>query len=96
MTELLIAIIGLFTTIIGSFITWLVSRRKNNAEVNALELQNAQQVVKLWKDLYDELNKKVIGLEEEIAKLREELENIEKTNQKKCDTCKYKKAYENR
>jgi predicted RNase H-like nuclease (RuvC/YqgF family) len=96
MTELIIAIIGLFTTIIGSFITWLVSRRKNNAEVNALELQNAQQVVNLWKDLYDELNKKVIGLEEEIAKLREELENIEKTSQKKCEACKYKKAYENR
>jgi cell division protein FtsB len=92
MTELIIALIGLLTTV-GA---WLVSGRKNKAETLAVELQNVQQVVKLWKDLTDELTRKVTALEKEIVKLRKELEDIERANQKKCETCKYKKAYENR
>jgi predicted RNase H-like nuclease (RuvC/YqgF family) len=96
MTELVIAFIGFFSTISGSVIVWFVSRRKNKVEVNAMELQNAQQVVKLWKDLYDELNRKVVAMEREIASLRKEMGDIERTSQKKCETCKYKRAYENK
>lgn len=92
MTEIIIALIGLSTTV-GA---WLVSGRRNRAEALALELQNVQRVVKLWRDLTDELTRKVLALEGEIVKLRKELEDIERANQKKCDTCKYKKAYENR
>lgn len=96
MNELAIAFLGLITTIGGSVGTWLISRRKGKEEVKTIELQNAERVINMWRGLYEELHKKVQGLEKEIQELREELASIEKTNQKKCDSCKYKKAYENR
>ena len=55
-TEAIItAIIGVFTTAASSFITWLLSKRKYNAEVDNNVINNLQQSVETYKIIVNDL-----------------------------------------
>lgn len=63
--------VGIITTIISSFVTWLFSRKKYNAEVNHDEILNMKESLEFYKDL-SESNQRTLT---EILNKSEELAN---------------------
>lgn len=63
--------VGLVTTFVSSFITWLFSRKKYNAEVNHDEIANMKESLEFYKDL-SESNQRTLS---EILDKSEELAN---------------------
>lgn len=63
--------VGIITTIISSFVTWLLSRKKYNAEVNHDEILNMKESLEFYKDL-SESNQRTLT---EILNKSEELAN---------------------
>ena len=63
--------VGMITTIASSLITWLLSRKKYNAEVNHDEIINMKESLEFYKDL-SESNQKTLT---EILTRSEELAN---------------------
>lgn len=66
---------------------WLYTLRKENQGVKNDELDNVQKAVEIWRNLSQEL-------EEKVRMLQEKIENIEASFKKKCESCKYRKIYE--
>lgn len=64
-------VVGLVTTIASSLITWLLSRKKYNAEVNHDEIVNMKESLEFYKDL-SESNQRTLT---EILERSEELAN---------------------
>lgn len=64
-------VVGLVTTIVSSLITWLLSRKKYNAEVNHDEIVNMKESLEFYKDL-SESNQRTLT---EILERSEELAN---------------------
>ena len=64
-------VVGLVTTIVSSLITWLLSRKKYNAEVNHDEIVNMKESLEFYKDL-SESNQRTLT---EILDRSEELAN---------------------
>lgn len=58
-TEILIAIIGLFTTITGSWLSWFVTRRKYNAEVDSNEIKNLADSLSFYENIVKDNNQKL-------------------------------------
>lgn len=86
MNELLLIVIP---SVISSSITWVFTRRKNKAEAKANELQNVEHVARIWRELaedlekrmkkeVDELRRQIIDLVEENKSLIEQMENLDK------------------
>lgn len=63
--------VGLVTTIVSSLVTWLLSRKKYNAEVNHDEIVNMKESLEFYKDL-SESNQRTLT---EILERSEELAN---------------------
>ena len=68
-----------FTALISAFTTWLVTRRKTNADIMKAEVDTVASVIEIWKELnaelqkgIDELQQKYDVLHEEVKKLRQE------------------------
>ena len=64
-------VVGLVTTIVSSLLTWLLSRKKYNAEVNHDEIVNMKESLEFYKDL-SESNQRTLT---EILERSEELAN---------------------
>lgn len=64
-------VVGLVTTITSSLITWLLSRKKYNVEVNHDEIVNMKESLEFYKDL-SESNQRTLS---EILDRSEELAN---------------------
>lgn len=64
-------VVGLVTTFVSSFITWLFSRKKYNAEVNHDEIVNMKESLEFYKAL-SESNQRTLS---EILDKSEELAN---------------------
>lgn len=64
-------VVGLVTTIVSSLITWLLSRKKYNVEVNHDEIVNMKESLEFYKDL-SESNQRTLT---EILERSEELAN---------------------
>ncbi|KAF5060794.1 hypothetical protein SDC9_23461 [bioreactor metagenome] len=67
---LLVSLPSAFTAII----TWLLSRRKYKAETTTNELDNVEKAAKIWRELSEDLEKR---LKDEIRELREENSTIQ-------------------
>lgn len=63
--------VGVVTTIASSFITWIFSRKKYNAEVNHDEIANMQESLKFYEEL-SKSNQKTLT---DILEKSEELAN---------------------
>ncbi len=85
-TALIISIVGLISAIGSSFLTFLFARRKNKAEALSLELENAQKVISIWRELSKEL-------EIRIDDLQNDLQTLEANYKEQCDMCEYKQAF---
>lgn len=73
MVEVIITgVVGLFTTIVSSIVSWLSAKKKYNAEVNHAEIENMKESLEFYKTL-SESNQET--LTEILAKSRELAEN---------------------
>lgn len=66
-------------TVAGSMITYLVARKKNDAELRKIEaetdnteLEAVDKAVKIWRELAAELSRQLKEVKEEIESLRRE------------------------
>ena len=79
-TEIIITLIGLFTTVSSSVITWFLTRKKYNSEVDQNLIQNMKESLDFYRQLSDdnrsrleEVLKRNDELEEEVKKLRDQM-----------------------
>ena len=70
-TEIIIALIGIFSTILSSWTTWFLTRKKYNSEVDQNLIQNMKESLDFYKKLSDDNRSRL----EEVLKRNDELEN---------------------
>lgn len=83
MNELIIAGIGVLTTVISGWTSWFFARKKYNTEVDHNYLENLEKGLKTYdsiiahnKNEIEYLMKKNYELREEIAELRKQMLNL--------------------
>ena len=69
--EIIIALIGIFSTILSSWTTWFLTRKKYNSEVDQNLIQNMKESLDFYKKLSDDNRSRL----EEVLKRNDELEN---------------------
>ncbi len=94
MTTIVTAVIGLISATLSSGLTYAFTREKNRAETVAVELENAQEVIEMWKDLIKEQSAKINKLETQVKDLQEALKKMKEEYADKCNSCVYKLNYE--
>ena len=70
-TEIIIALIGIFSTILSSWTTWFLTRKKYNSEVDQNLIQNMKESLDFYRQLSDDNRSRL----EEVLKRNDELEN---------------------
>ena len=70
-TEIIIALIGIFSTVLSSWTTWFFTRKKYNSEVDQNLIQNMKESLDFYKKLSDDNRSRL----EEVLKRNDELEN---------------------
>lgn len=63
--ELLIGIIGVVSTVVGSWASWFFTRKKYNSEVDSTVIQNMKEALEIYKTISDD-NK--VRLEEALTR----------------------------
>ena len=69
--EIIIALIGIFSTILSSWTTWLNKKKKYNSEVDQNLIQNMKESLDFYRQLSDDNRSRL----EEVLKRNDELEN---------------------
>ena len=69
--EIIIALIAIFSTILSSWTTWFLTRKKYNSEVDQNLIQNMKESLDFYKQLSDDNRSRL----EEVLKRNDELEN---------------------
>lgn len=83
MSEILIAAISsAITSSIASFITWLLAKKKYNAEVDNKVIQNMQDALKFYKELCDDNQKRLEELAKDNEGLKAKNAELEKRDDK--------------
>lgn len=82
-TEIIIAIIGVITTITSGWVSWFFTRKKYNSEVDSNYIDNLKKALETYdtiiehnKNEIEELMKKNDKLQEEVSELRKQLLNL--------------------
>lgn len=52
-------IVGLITTVVGSFLSWILARRKYNTEVNSNEIENLKNSLEFYENIVKDNNEKL-------------------------------------
>lgn len=89
-TTIIIALIGLCSTLIGSLIAYVFAIRKNRAEVLSIELENTAKVIAIWREMSEEQSSRIEELETKLELLQKLIETLENDFKLQCDTCVYK------
>lgn len=83
MSEILItAISSIITSSIASCITWLLAKKKYNAEVDNKVIQNMQDALKFYKELCDDNQKRLEELAKDNEGLKAKNAELEKRDDK--------------
>lgn len=61
-------------------ITWVFSRKKQNAEIKASELDNVEQAISIWRELALDLGKKVEDLSTRYDTMSMEINSLRREN----------------
>ena len=76
-SEIIITLVGLFCTTVSSIITFILTRRKYNSEVEAQHIENIKEAMDTYKamvrDTLDEQNKKIEYLQKENDNLKQQI-----------------------
>lgn len=62
-------LIPVITGSVGAFLSWLITKKKNNADAQLSEVEGVEIATKIWRELAEEMTKKV----DELRKLVDEL-----------------------
>ena len=80
-TEVLTTLIGLFCTIVSSVVTFFLTKRKYNTEVDSQQIQNMSSAFETYKKMMEETvetqNKKIEMLQEENDSLRKQMNQLQ-------------------
>ena len=90
-SEIVITLVGLFCTTVSSIVTFILTRRKYNTEVDSQQIENMEKSFDAYKKMMEEtldaqkrlmettvngLNNKVDTLEKENAFLRQQVDSL--------------------
>lgn len=90
-SEIVITLVGLFCTTVSSIVTFILTRRKYNTEVDSQQIENMEKSFDAYKKMMEEtleaqkklmettvngLNNKVENLEKENAFLRQQVDSL--------------------
>ena len=79
-TEIVIALVGLFCSLVSSVVTFLLTKKKYGAEVESQQIQNMNDSFEVYKKTMhqsmDLQNKRIEELERENAYLREQVNQL--------------------
>jgi peptidoglycan hydrolase CwlO-like protein len=64
----------------GAAVTWVFSRRKQNAETVQTELDNVQKAVEIWRQAAEDLKTEVAQLRGEVKDLQKVVADLYKEN----------------
>lgn len=80
-TAIISSLVGLFCTTVSSFITFLLTKRKYNAEANNQEIDNVNDAFKLFKEMTNDTirlqNEKIEKLQKENDDLRQQIAHLQ-------------------
>jgi len=76
--EVLIALIGLVSTIAASLITYFSTRKKSNAEAANLQIESYRQMLSLDREQLDYLKKELESSRANESKLTEQVRDLNK------------------
>lgn len=92
MTEILITGgVGIVTSIISGWTSWILARRKYNSEVDGNLIENMQKSLEFYKNLSDDNEQRLDKVLEDNVNLRQTVEGLLKENKelkKEIDTLK--------
>ena len=77
-TEILIAVIGVITTISSGWVSWFFTRKKYNSEVDSNYINNLQAALKTYDVIIASNKEQIEDLVVKNEKLREEVEELRK------------------
>ena len=66
----------LATAVITHGVTWFFSRKKQHVEVQSSELDNVQDLVKLWRETAFDLRNEIKELKQQIVILEDEVRKV--------------------
>lgn len=79
-TEIIITLLGIFSTFLSGWISWFFTRKKYNTEVDSNLINNMKESLEFYKTLssdnkerLEEVLKRNEQLEEEVAELRKQM-----------------------
>lgn len=90
-SEVIITLVGLFCTTVSSIVTFILTRRKYNTEVDSQQIENMEKSFDAYKKMMEEtleaqkklmettvngLNNKIETLEKENAFLRQQVDSL--------------------
>ena len=70
--------VGVLTSAISSLVTWLLAKKKYNAEVDNNVIQNMQQSLQFYKELSDDTKERLAEVLEKNQKLEDDVEELRK------------------
>lgn len=89
------AIIGLISSTITALISWILGKRKENADISTIQLENSQRVIDMVTQMNEKLEAKVDQLSKKVDELTVEIENLREENHKLKHGKPVKKKEEN-
>lgn len=78
--ELKEAVIGVITSAGSAFIGWIVGKRKENADISTIQLENSQKVIDMFTQMNEKLEAKVDQLSKKVDELTVEIESLRDEN----------------
>lgn len=92
MTEILVTGgVGIVSSIISGWVSWILARRKYNSEVDGTLIENMQKSLEFYKNLSDDNEQRLEKVLEDNVNLRQTVEELLKENKqlkKEIDTLK--------
>lgn len=96
-------IIAIISSFISGTLGWMLSRKKNNAEVKKIyaeiedsELKNIERAVAIWRNIAEDLSVQVKNLSAKCTQLSAEIETMQRQNkQLKIEIKKLEQSIEN-
>ena len=80
-TEITMALVGLFCTAASSWVTFILTRRKYNSEVESQQIENQNASFELYKKTMEEsMAAQKQRFEDTIVSLNEKIEHLQKEN----------------
>jgi hypothetical protein len=73
-------ILPTLTAFFASAITWVFGRKKEQVEVEAGEITNVQEAIKIWREMANDMKQEVAELKIKVETLTTEINNLRVEN----------------